>query len=240
MSYNLDKFKAGLKELNIVLDQNQTEQFLNYYEMLIQWNKVMNLTGITEFDQVVEKHFLDSLCLVKSVDLTKKYRILDLGTGAGFPGIPLKIAFPETEVVLLDSLNKRIKFLDNLIEKLELSNTLTIHGRAEDFARDKEYREAFDLVVSRAVANLALLAEYCVPYVKLGGYFVSYKSGDVDNEAKEGEKAVMAMGGRIEKIIPFTLPDSDIERSLVVIRKTESTPKRFPRKAGIPAKEPIK
>ena len=143
-------------------------------------------------------------------------------------------------MVLLDSLNKRIKFLDNLIEKLELSNTLTIHGRAEDFARDKEYREAFDLVVSRAVANLALLAEYCVPYVKLGGYFVSYKSGDVDNEAKEGEKAVMAMGGRIEKIIPFTLPDSDIERSLVVIRKTESTPKRFPRKAGIPAKEPIK
>ncbi|HIS31770.1 MAG TPA: 16S rRNA (guanine(527)-N(7))-methyltransferase RsmG [Candidatus Limivivens intestinipullorum] len=232
--------EEGCRALGISLSDKQTARFAQYYDLLIEWNSFMNLTGITELSEVLRKHFVDSLALVKFMEPRKGCRILDVGTGAGFPGIPLKIAFPETEVVLLDSLNKRIKFLDNLIEKLELSNTLTIHGRAEDFARDKEYREAFDLVVSRAVANLALLAEYCVPYVKLGGYFVSYKSGDVDNEAKEGEKAVMAMGGRIEKIIPFTLPDSDIERSLVVIRKTESTPKRFPRKAGIPAKEPIK
>ena len=237
MSYNLDKFKAGLKELNIVLDQNQTEQFLNYYEMLIQWNKVMNLTGITEFDQVVEKHFLDSLCLVKSVDLTKKYRILDLGTGAGFPGIPLKIAFPKLQIVLADSLNKRIRFLQEVIDTLGLEDVTAVHGRAEEMGRNTLYREQFDLCVSRAVANLSSLSEYCLPFVKMGGAFISYKSGEVDEEAAQAKRAIYLLGGEVKDIYKFDLFDQ--KRSFVVIEKERKTPKAYPRKAGTPTKEPL-
>ena len=240
MSYNLDKFKAGLKELNIVLDQNQTEQFLNYYEMLIQWNKVMNLTGITEFDQVVEKHFLDSLCLVKSVDLTKKYWILDLGTGAGFPGIPLKIAFPDMEIVLMDSLNKRIRFLNEVIQTLGLKEISAVHGRAEEMAKKADYRENFDICVSRAVANLSSLAEYCIPFVKKDGMFLSYKSGEADSEILQAKHAVFLLGGKIGDIIKYQIPGTDMNRSLVKIYKVKNTPKAYPRKAGTPSKNPLK
>lgn len=232
--------KDRLEALDIVLDQEQIDQFDEYYEILVEWNKVMNLTGITEYQEVVEKHFLDSLSIVKVMDMDQVERVIDVGTGAGFPGIPLKIAFPKLDIVLLDSLNKRIRFLDHVIEELGLEGIRTIHGRAEDFARDGKYREKFDLCVSRAVANLSSLSEYCLPYVKVGGRFVSYKSGDIEEEVNDASKAIALLGGKKERIEKFQLPDTDIQRSFVVIGKTKNTQKRYPRKAGMPTKEPLK
>lgn len=234
------KFEQQLAELEIKLSEEQKEQFHQYYELLVEWNKVMNLTGITEYDEVNEKHFVDSLSVKKVIDLEKIESVIDIGTGAGFPGIPLKIAYPHLHVVLLDSLQKRIKFLDTVIETLGLENIETLHGRAEDYAKKVEYREKFDVCVSRAVANLSTLSEYCIPYVKKGGAFISYKSGEVDEEVKQSEKAVQILGGKIKDIIKFQLPGTEIGRSFVKIEKVESTKKKYPRKAGLPAKEPLK
>lgn len=234
--------KEELGELEIALTDQQLEQFYRYYELLVEWNRVMNLTAITEMEDVVTKHFVDSLSLVKAVkDLeTAEYRILDLGTGAGFPGIPLKIAFPNLQITLLDSLNKRIKFLNEVISQLGLRKIEAIHGRAEDYGRDKEYRETYDFCVSRAVANLATLSEYCMPYVKIGGAFVPYKSGKLEEELVQAKGAVKLLGGKVEDVIAFTLPKADADRTFVVIRKMEGTSKKYPRKAGLPSKEPLK
>lgn len=237
MDYQILEQKLG--ELGIKQDQNQLERFHKFYQLLIEWNKVMNLTGITEYEDVVEKHFVDSLSIIKAVDLTRIHTVIDVGTGAGFPGIPLKIAFPHLRVVLLDSLNKRIKFLDEVISQLGLTEIRTIHGRAEEYARKEEYREQFDLCVSRAVANLSTLSEYCLPYIQVGGIFVPYKSGEIDDEVEQSKKAVRILGGNIKDIMKFELPGTDIHRSFVLIHKEQHTQKKYPRKAGIPAKEPL-
>lgn len=234
------KFEENLNSLGIKLTEKQQNQFLRYYELLTEWNKVMNLTSITDYDEVCEKHFVDSLCIVKALDLTHVDNLIDIGTGAGFPGIPLKIVFPHLKITLLDSLNKRIRFLQAVTEELELEEVETLHGRAEDFAKDSAYREKYQLCVSRAVANLAVLSEYCIPYVMPGGKFVSYKSGEIEEELNQSEKAVRLLGGKAANTEKFCLPGSDISRSLVLIEKVKQTPKKFPRKAGLPAKEPLK
>ena len=232
-------FDIKLRKRGIVLTEKMKEQFDRYFELLVEWNRMMNLTGITDYNEVNEKHFLDSLAIVKVQDMEMISTVIDIGTGAGFPGIPLKIVYPHLKVTLLDSLNKRIKFLNCVIQELALEDISALHGRAEDFAKKGEYRERYDLCVSRAVANLATLSEYCLPYVKRNGLFVSYKSGEIEEELCKSEKAVSVLGGKIEKVEKFCLPESDISRSFVMIRKDRSTPGRFPRKAGLPSKEPL-
>lgn len=233
------RFDKELESFGISLTERQKEQFDRYYELLIEWNKVMNLTGITEYDEVCLKHFTDSLSIVRIKDMNNISTMIDIGTGAGFPGIPVKIAFPHIKIVLLDSLNKRLKFLNQVIEELNLEDIVTLHGRAEDHAKKAEYREQFDLCVSRAVANLSTLSEYCIPFIKKDGSFISYKSSDSDEEIKLAENAVNTLGGEICKIDKFMLPGSDMGRALVEIKKIKNTPRRYPRKAGIPAKEPL-
>lgn len=240
----VDKMLEGAESLGITLSDRQIEQFYQYYEMLVETNKVMNLTAITEMDAVVAKHFIDSLSLKKAVaqDAWKGKSMIDVGTGAGFPGIPLKIAFPELHITLLDSLNKRVKFLNEVIEKLELEHICAVHGRAEDFGRNPEFREQFDFCVSRAVSNIATLSEYCLPFVKVGGYFVSYKSLRVDEEMKEGKHAVEILGGEIVDVVKFQLPgmEEEAERALALIQKKKKIGNKYPRKAGVPSKEPLK
>lgn len=243
MNYDLTSFEKGLEQLSITLSGEQKQQFLTYYEYLVEKNKVMNLTAITEYEEVITKHFLDSLAVVKTSCFKPEKlagkRLIDIGTGAGFPGIPLKIAFPELEILLLDSLNKRVNFLNEVTEMLGLTKINTVHGRAEDYAKQKGYRESFDFCVSRAVANLSTLSEYCIPFVKPGGCFISYKSGSVDQELIQAEKAVKILGGQREEVVRFSLADTDMDRSFVVIRKAKPTPKKYPRKAGLPSKEPL-
>lgn len=238
--YDTTSFENGLKELKIQLTDEQIQQFLQYYDLLIEWNSFMNLTAITDFQEVITKHFLDSLTLVNAVSIDKITTLIDIGTGAGFPGIPLKIAFPHLKITLLDSLNKRIKFLNEAIRILNLEAIETIHGRAEDYAQDSQYREKYDICVSRAVASLSSLTEYCLPYVKCDGIFIPYKSGTIEEELKEAQKAIKILGGEQEKVLHFPLSDTNMERSLIVIKKKKSTPKKYPRKAGLPTKEPIK
>lgn len=232
-------FENKLNALGIVLTDTQKQQFDKFYELLVEWNKVMNLTGITEYEEVNEKHFVDSVSLVKAIDINKVDVVIDIGTGAGFPGIPLKIAFPHLKIVLLDSLNKRINFLNTVIKELGLTDIETIHGRAEDYAKQSEYREQFDLCVSRAVANLSTLSEYCIPYVKIGGLFIPYKSGEIDEEVHQAKKAIDILGGKLEEVIKFQLPDTEINRSFVKISKKQASAKKYPRKAGLPSKEPL-
>lgn len=238
MKEKIDYMSMKFENAGFTFSDLQKRQFYTFYNMLIEKNKVMNLTGITEFDEVVEKHFIDSVSLSKVMDIHKPMKVLDLGTGAGFPGIPLKIAFPEIEITLMDSLNKRILFLEDVIQELQLEGITTVHARAEELARKESYREQFDLCVSRAVANLSTLEEYCLPFVKVGGRFISYKSGDVDDEVSASKRACYLLGGQLEKVYKFELEES--KRSFVIVNKVKTTPKLYPRKAGTPSKMPLK
>lgn len=235
----LERFQNGLSVLGIAFSEEMLNQFTIFYQMMVERNKVVNLTAITEWDEVVEKHYLDSVSLAANMDLNKNIRVLDLGTGAGFPGIPLKILFPDLEILLMDSLNKRIAFLKEVIESLGLKGIYAVHGRAEEMARKAEYREKFDLCVSRAVANLSSLCEYCIPFLKIGGIFVSYKSGEIEEEVKQAKKAVSVLGGKAANVQKFVLTGTDLSRSFVSIEKIKRTPKAYPRKAGVPSKNPI-
>lgn len=239
MSYDYTNFRSILKQWKIPFSEKQQGQLTVYYEMLVEKNKVMNLTAITEFEDVLEKHFLDSIAIARYVDLTGDLSLIDLGTGAGFPGMPLKIMFPNLKITLADSLNKRILFLNEVIDVLELEGVTTVHGRAEDLAANVHYREQYDLCVSRAVANLSTLLEYCLPFVKVGGSFISYKSGEIEEELTAAKKAIFLLGGKTKEVIPFQLDGTDISRSFVVIGKEKKTPKTYPRKSGTPSKKPL-
>lgn len=231
-----NKFCEQLNEYGIDVTDNMLDQFNRYYELLIEWNEKMNLTGITDYEEVLMKHFLDSVSIIKAVDMKNINSLIDIGTGAGFPGIPIKIVFPHIKVTLLDSLQKRIGFLNTVIEELGLVNIDTIHGRAEDFAKNV-LREKYDLCVSRAVANLSTLSELCIPFVKVNGFFVSYKSDKSSEEIDNAKNAIKLLGGTILDTISFSIDDNG--RTLVVIKKSNITSKKYPRKAGTPAKDPL-
>ena len=226
-------------EASFSLTDVQAEQFLEYYRRLIETNRVMNLTAITEFEDVVEKHFLDSVLAARYFDFSSAQSLIDVGTGAGFPGIPLKILYPQLQVVLLDSLRKRVDFLQGIVDNLKLCSVEAVHGRAEELGRDPRFRESFDVCVSRAVANLSTLSEYCMPFVKPNGNFIAYKAGDMGEELAAARNAVHMLGGEVKQEIAFFLPGTDIPRSLIWIVKEMRTPQFYPRKAGIPAKQPI-
>lgn len=231
-----------LKEWNLSLTSLQKKQFFDYFELLVEKNKVMNLTGITDFYEVMDKHFLDSISMCRAIGLDEKstYEIIDVGTGAGFPGIPLKIMFPNLKITLLDSLLKRINFLEEVVAKLNLTDVELIHGRAEDFGKMDEYREKFDIATSRAVANLSSLSEICIPFVKKEGLFISYKSDKLEEELSGVNHVLSLLGGVIEKQESLILPQTDLFRNLLLIKKVDFTPSKYPRKAGFPFKRPLK
>lgn len=244
---NRDTLVEGFKSLNITLSETQICQFEKYMELLLEWNKVMNLTAITEEAEIISKHFVDSVSIVlfnefdfigkvNKMDITS---VIDIGTGAGFPGIPLKIIFPNLKITLVDSLNKRINFLNTVISELKLDNIVAIHARAEEIAKKDNYRESFDLCVSRAVANLATLSEYCLPFVRVNKYFIPYKSQKIDEELRKGNKCISVMGGKLYGKFKFNLYENDNERSFVFIKKIKNTPKKYPRSGNKPSKEPI-
>jgi len=236
----LQEFKKAIiekgKDINIEISENQAETFFNYMNLLIEWNNNINLTSITEPNDVVLKHFIDSITIYKYV---KDSKVIDVGTGAGFPGIPLKILDEDMNITLLDSLNKRINFLNEVIRKLELENINTVHGRVEEVARNKEYREGFDVAVSRAVAPLNVLLEYMIPMVKVGGKCICMKGSNINEEIENSKNALKRLNCEIEEVESFKLPGSDIKRNIVIVRKKEETDKVFPRKAGTPAKKPL-
>lgn len=239
------KMIQDFSELGLEITDDQLNKFDKYYELLIKWNEVMNLTAITEFDDVCKLHFVDSVSAYKYFDFSEKdYSLIDIGTGAGFPGIPLKIMFPQLNITLFDSLNKRLKFLDEVINALDLNETgsiKTLHGRAEDYAMAKmgSLRETFDIAVSRAVANMSTLSEYCLPYVKVGGSFIAYKSEKATDELTNAKNALHLLGGKLQTAEEFTLPNSEYSRTICIVSKKEATAKKYPRKAGTPSKQPL-
>lgn len=232
------KMQERGKKININFTVEQLEKFYRYMELLIEWNEKMNLTAITEPNEIIDKHFIDSLTILKYIKENES--IVDMGTGAGFPGIPLKIILENNKIVLVDSLNKRLLFLQELIKELNLKNVETIHSRAEDFGQNKNYRECFDIATSRAVANLSTLSEYLIPLVKIDGKCICMKAGNADEEISQAKKAIKILGGDIKQIEKFTIPSTDIERTIIIIHKQHKTTNGYPRKAGIPSKNPIK
>ena len=240
----MNKLVNICNKINIEISDDQINCFEKYYELLIEKNKVMNLTAITDKEDVIVKHFIDSIALIpyltdKGININNKLKIIDIGTGAGFPGLPLKIMMPDVKFTLLDSLNKRVSFLNEVIDELKLKDIEALHGRAEDYASNNKYREKYDICVSRAVANLSTLSEYCIPFVKEDGFFISYKAGESEEEINNSKNAIKILGGKINKVEEFVLPGTDASRVFVFIRKQELTDKKYPRKAGVPAKKPL-
>lgn len=229
---------TACKDVGLEFDEEKYDKFIKYKDILKSWNKKINLTTIVEDEDIIKKHFIDCIKIFKFSPLRDISNVIDIGTGAGFPGIPMKIVNPQINVVLLDSLNKRINFLNQVISDIQLNNIKCIHGRAEDFSKDIKYREKFDAAVSRAVANLSVLSEFCIPYIKLGGYFVAMKGPSVDDEIKESKKAISILGGKIENIVK--IENDDLNHNLVVIKKVKKTPNIYPRRAGIVSKKPLK
>lgn len=237
--YYSEVLKEGSKDFGLLFTDEQIEKFSMYADLLVEWNEKVNLTAITDPEGIVIMHFLDSLSIVPFIPGEAK-NLIDIGTGAGFPGIPLKIILGHLEVTLLDSLDKRVKFLNEICNSLALKNIMSVHGRAEDFGINKDYRERFDIVTARAVANLPVLLEYCLPFVKTGGLFIAMKGPDAEAELKESQKALDILGGEVKTLKKFTLPHSDIERCAIIIKKCRQTPTNYPRKSGKPTKQPIK
>ncbi|WP_040206668.1 16S rRNA (guanine(527)-N(7))-methyltransferase RsmG [Neobacillus jeddahensis] len=236
---NIEQFTANLREKGITLSEKQLDQFETYFTTLVEWNEKMNLTAITEKTEVYLKHFYDSITASFYFDFTKPFHLCDVGAGAGFPSIPLKIIFPDIEVTIVDSLNKRISFLHHLAEVLHLENVHFVHDRAETFGVNPNYRESFDVVTARAVARMSVLSEFCLPLAKVGGHFIAMKALHAKDELEVGQKAITTLGGKVENIFTFTLPMEDSERTILVIKKEKQTPKKYPRKPGTPAKSPI-
>lgn len=236
---NLDEFKAKTEKIDVQLDEDQLKSFAKFMDFMIKWNDRVRLTSITEETEVIDKHFVDSLTALKAKVIKDHDKVLDLGTGGGFPGIPLKIINPTIDLVMLDSRLKKIEYLQEVIDVFRLKNTVAIHGRAEDYGQLPEFRETFDIVVSRAVANLTVLSEYCLPFVKKGGYFIAMKGTKSDEEINEAKKAIKVLGGAIEEVIEFNLPETDYDRSIILIKKEKNTPKKYPRNPGKPKKSPI-
>jgi 16S rRNA (guanine527-N7)-methyltransferase len=230
----LDKY---LEKIDIVINETQKEQFHKYMDLLIEWNKKINLTAIVEPEEIILKHFIDSVTISKYINQDDK--TIDIGTGAGFPGIPLKIIRPELKIELLDSLNKRINFLNIVVDELKLKNIECIHSRVEEFAKNKKNREKYDIVTSRAVANLNVLVEYMIPLIKIGGRCICMKGPNIEEEIAKSQNAIKILGGEIEKVEEFTLPETDIKRTIIIIKKVKNTPSKYPRKPGAPSKEPI-
>lgn len=238
---NLDKvLLEGAKIYGVELTNQDIERFLKYKDILKEWNNKINLTTITDDYEIIVKHFLDSISLVKCGLLKDGISLIDVGTGAGFPGIPIKILFPGIKVVLLDSLNKRVNFLNEVIEQLKLENIYTVHGRAEDMARDKNYREKYDISTARAVANMTVLSEYCIPFVKEGGYFLAMKGPSVDEELKDGKNAIGTLGGKVKEVIEVELYGEEMNHRIVMIEKVLKTMEKYPRKTAQIQKRPIK
>lgn len=230
--------KSSCRSIHLEFDEDKYLKFIEYKNLIQEWNKKINLTAITEDEDIIKKHFIDSIKVFNFNEFKSAKNLIDIGTGAGIPGIPIKILKPELNVVLLDSLMKRVNFLNEVIQKLTITDIKAIHGRAEDFGKI-EYREVFDIAVSRAVANLTLLSELCLPFVKVGGYFVAMKGPSVDTEIFDAKAAISLLGGKLEDIVKVDIEDSDLKHNLVIIRKILKTPKEFPRKPGVASKKPL-
>ncbi|KOF57521.1 16S rRNA methyltransferase [Clostridium sp. DMHC 10] len=235
-----DIIKMECENIGLEINEEKYNKFIKYKDLMKEWNEKVNLTAITDDKEIIIKHFVDSIKAFEFKGLDASIKIIDVGTGAGLPGIPIKIMNDKAEVVLLDSLQKRINFLNEIIDQLKLDGIKTIHGRAEDFGADLNYREKFDVAISRAVANMAVLAEFCMPFVKKNGYFIALKGPAVEEEISEAKKAISVLGGKIEDIIQVSFQDSDLKHNLVIIKKIKCTPKQYPRRAGTVNKKPIK
>ena len=239
MNY-FEMLSLACSDVKVNFDSEKYDKFIEYMNMIKLWNERVNLTAITEDDVIIKKHFIDCIKIFKYESLRSKCSIIDVGTGAGFPGIPMNIINNGNKIVLLDSLNKRVNFLNEVINKLNLKNITAVHGRAEDFGQDVNYRERFDFSISRAVANLTSLSEYCLPFLKLNGKFIAMKGPAVADEINDSRNAIAVLGGSLEKIIEINIEDSDLKHNLVIIEKIKHTPKQYPRKAGMATKKPIK